>query len=319
MQSFLSILAIAAVSVVSKVSANTAGTGSCAAGIAAIGSTHLSYGTGSVPFRRGRMGTLEEGATVVQIGNITLEADTPSTFPANTDLTWTVTAFRIAYKGIFVRVEADASNTFTNVGNQADLQNAALCDALPDNVVGVSHTNAAAKATNSGVLNFSAEGSATMDISIVYDNTNTSVFAFSSFPLTIGTGAPTTAAPIPVVAPTPVAAPAPVVAPTPTAPTPVAVPVDATPTAVAPAGIPTAPAPVAAPTGTPPPAEAPVSEPTDPPTECPDDGEGKGMGGMKGMKGMMGMKCKGGMMMGMETKSKTPKSDGKGKLAKSKK
>jgi hypothetical protein len=196
MQSFLSILVIVAVSVVSKVSANTAGTGSCAAGIAAIGGTHLDYGPTSPSQREGAMGSLTEVLTSVQLGGTTLVAGVPSTVPANTDLTWTVTAgqtpsgIQIAYKGIFVRVQADASNLFTNVGNQADLQNVILCDALTENVVGVSHTNAAAKTTNSGVLNFSAEGSATMDVSIVFDNTYVSVFAFASFPITIGTVTP---------------------------------------------------------------------------------------------------------------------------------
>jgi hypothetical protein len=297
MQSFLSILVIVAVSVVNKVSANTAGTGSCAAGIAAIGGSHLDYGPNTVPFKDGGFGSLAQFVTTVQLGGTTLVAGVPSTFPANTDLTWTVTAGQapttgqqLSYKGIFVRVQADTSNSFTNVGTQTDLQNVMLCDALTENVVGVSHTNAAAKTTNSGVLNFSAGGPATMDISIVFINDNVaSFYAFSSFPITIGTGTPV-AAPVS----TPVAAP---VA------TPVAAPVVAAPTGTAPVA-------------TPPTAEPPAPTGTD--AECPDDGKGKGKGGKGGMMGMMSMKCKGGMMMGMETKSpkspKTPKSgEGKGK------
>jgi hypothetical protein len=196
MQSFLAILVIVAVSIVSKVSANTSGTGSCAAGIAAIGDTHLDYGPTSPSQREGAMGSLMQLFTTVQLGGTTLVAGVPYTFPANTDLTWTVTAgqtpegTQLSYKGIFVQVQAYASNLFTNVGIQADLQNVMLCDALTENVVGVSHTNAALKTTNSGVLNFSAEGSASMDISIVFDNTVYSLYAFSSFPITIGTGTP---------------------------------------------------------------------------------------------------------------------------------
>jgi hypothetical protein len=287
MKSFLPILIIVVVSVVSKVSANSSGTGSCAAGVASLGGPHAA----------GAIGTLPEGATVVQIGSTILTAGTPSTFPANTDLTWTVTAAQVPYKGIFVRVQADASIAFTNVGTQADLQNVALCDALTDNVVGVTHRTSALKSTNSGVLNFSAQGSAIMDIAVVFfSNATLSISAFSSFPITIGTGAPTPAAPTPVAAPVA---------------TPVAAPVVA--------GTPTAPAPVAAPTATAPVATPPTAEPPAPTdAECPDDGKGKGKGGKGGMMGMMSMKCKGGMMMGMETKSpkspKTPKSgEGKGK------
>jgi hypothetical protein len=109
------------------------GTGSCAAGVAAIGGTHLDYGPDSVSMRQGAQGTLFEGAITVEINGKSLTADASATFP---DLTWTVTAKQVPYKGIFVWVQAADGNSFTHTGVGTGLQNVALYDALTENVIG---------------------------------------------------------------------------------------------------------------------------------------------------------------------------------------
>jgi hypothetical protein len=269
-----------AVALIATVSANTVGAGSCEAGIAAIGGTHLDFGPSSPSKREGGIGTLFEGATYVEVEGVTLTAGTPTTFPVNTDLTWTVTAEQVPLKGIFVRVQAAADNAFTNVGVSDGLQNEPFCDALADNVIGVSHTSAAMKSQSSGVINFSLKGSVTMDISVVYDDTQFAISAFSSYPLTIGEATPTA----------------------PTAPTPVApVPVAQTPTAFptfSPVEVPVG-SPTLAPTDTPAPAptDNPVPAPVEPPSESPTPTNecGKDKGGKKCMGGMIG---KEGMKMG---------------------
>jgi hypothetical protein len=215
MKLILTINIAAAVVLLTNVSANSGATGSCAAGIDAIGGTHLDFGPNSTSKREGGVGTLFEGATTVEIDGITLTADTPTTFPANTDLTWTVSTERVPFKGIFVRAQAADDNAFTHTGVGTDLQNVALCNSVPGNVKGVSHNSPALKAESSGILNFSLDGPVTVDISIVYDNTDLAVSAFSSYPLIIGevppTPPPTSVAPVPVAS-----TPSPTLFPTPT-------------------------------------------------------------------------------------------------------
>jgi hypothetical protein len=290
MPSILLIAFVAAISHVAIVSANSSGAGSCSAGVAAIGGTHLDFGPNSVSMRMGAIGTIFEAASIVEINGIRLTADTPASFPANTDLTWTVTAEQVPYKGIFVRVQAADDNAFTHTGVGTNLKNEAFCDALTENVIGVSHNSPAPKVTTSGIMNFSGEGSVTMDISLVFDNIQFAISAFSSYPLTIVADTPT--------APTPMA-------PVPIAPSPVAAPTES------PVGVPTIqPAPVDVTVPSEPPVDIPVETPipvylpvdTPQPTdECPDDEKGKGMGSKgkdgkdKGVK-----KCKEGMMDGKE-------------------
>ena len=206
MLSLIPIFAVVAANLVNNVAANSIGTGSCAAGISAIGGTHLDFGPDSPSKRMGKIGTVFEGATEIRINGILLTANTPASFPPNTDLTWTAEAMVSPFKGIFVRVQAADDNIFTHTGVSEGLQNAALCDLLETNVIGISHSSATPKVLSSGVMNFSSEGSVTMDISLVFDNVATAVSAFSSYPLTIEVGAPVPT-PIAPVAPSPVAAP----------------------------------------------------------------------------------------------------------------
>jgi hypothetical protein len=309
------LLLVASTSLVINVSANSSGTGSCAAGIACVGGTHLNYGPTSSPLREGAAGTLPEALVTVSLNGVTLTPGTTATFVSGVDLAWVVTSTgAVPYKGIFVRVQAGTDNVFTLTGDGSGLSLSPLCDALTDNVIGVTQNNAGTKLTNSGVMNFSGTGTVSMDVTLVFDNTLTSVYASSNFPLTIGGApvAPTPVAPVPAVG-SPTGSPAGV----PTAPTGTSAP------AAAPVPSSTTAAPVAAPVPSAPTAPVPTapSEPTAPTSdECPegskksgkgkgdDSGKGKGSGSGKSMK-----MCKGGMMMGMETKTpkspKTPKAD----------
>jgi hypothetical protein len=315
---FFSLL-IALTTLVTKVAGNSAGTGSCAAGIASVGGTHLNYGPTSSPLRDGGAFTLTDSFVSVSISGVTLTPGTAATFDSGMDLAWTVSSLQAPYKGIFVRVQAGTDNVFTLTGDGTGLSSVALCDALTENVLGVNHNTAAIKTTNSGVMNFVGSGSVSMDVTIVFDNTVSSVYASSNFPLTIG-GAPvapvpTTGTASPAGVPTAPVSPgtsAPAAAPSPTVPTAPTAPVS--PGTPAPAPAPTVPTLPTAPT-------APTSD------ECPEGSKksGKGKGGDSGKgkgsgsgSGKM-MMCKGGMMMGMETKTpkspKTPKAedDAKGK------
>jgi hypothetical protein len=186
--------ALAFVALVTKVAANSSGTGSCAAGIASVGGTHLNFGPTSSPLRDGGVFTLTESFVSVSISGVTLTPGIAATFDSGVDLAWTVSSPEIPYKGIFVRIQAGTDNVFTLTGDGTGLSSAALCDALTENVMGVNHNTAAIKSTNSGVMNFVGSGSVSMDVTIVFDNTVSSVYASSNFPLTIG-GAPV--APVP--------------------------------------------------------------------------------------------------------------------------
>ena len=76
---------------------------------------------------------------------------------------------QVAFKGLLVRVEKE-SDDFALVGSDDTLQNSLLCDAF-QGVIGVTHTSNEPKPVSSGTLDFSSGGTATLDITVVYDNT----------------------------------------------------------------------------------------------------------------------------------------------------
>ena len=76
---------------------------------------------------------------------------------------------QVAFKGLLVRVEKE-SDDFALVGSDDTLQNSLLCDAF-QRVIGVTHTSNEPKPVISGTLGFSSGGTATLDITVVYDNT----------------------------------------------------------------------------------------------------------------------------------------------------
>ena len=319
MPSIRSILTIVTVTFLSHVvSGFTTGTGSCAAGVESIentapGNSHIlydGYPGDTTSTRPGVRGTLTDALTSLSINGVTVTdfAATVSV-PVGTDVTWEVVAEQMDFKGIFVRVEKSSADFTLVAADTTTLQPVALCDALTG-VEGLTHLNSAVKTSSSGTFNFASAGAATLDITLVFNNVESSVYAWSSIALNAeDAGAP--------VAPTPVAAPvdAPLAVPVAT-PAPVAdVPTDATP------------APVDVPTETPPPAvpTVPTVEPptAEPPTdECP-EGKGKGKGKGKGEEDDEEGKGKGMGMMGKKGKKckkapkepKTPKAGkgGKGK------
>jgi hypothetical protein len=300
MQSILSTIAIVAITLTPEVSGFSSGVGSCGAGITAIentspGNNHIQYAgyPGSTSTRQGGRGTLADGAVLLQLNGVVIDPAATTTLPVGTNILWEVISTQVTYKGIFVRVEK-SSDDFTNVGADATLANVASCDALTG-VVGVNHVSSAAKTASSGTINFSSAGTATLDVTVVFDNVDTSLYAWSSYALNIGADVP--------VAPTvtePVAEPvaAPVMVPAP-----VDVPVTEPPVAV-PSTEPPVPPTVEPPTAEPPTDVPPTAEPptTD---ECPEDvskgmgkkkkdmGEGMGSGKMnKKDDKMKKMKCK---------------------------
>jgi hypothetical protein len=172
---------------VHQVTAGSFGMGSCDAGIAAIAGTHLDYGPTSPSMRQGAQLSFEDAELVVLLDGTTLIPNTQANFRSNTDLTWTILSELVPYKGLLVRVQSNESNVFTNVGIEDTLQGVGLCAAFsPENVEAVCHNSPSLKSNNSGVLYFSGEGPVIMDISIVFENTVTSLYAFASFPLWIG-------------------------------------------------------------------------------------------------------------------------------------
>jgi hypothetical protein len=244
----------------------SSGTGACDGGIAPLGtvaggSTHIRT-TGQI------VGPLSDYGVELIINDSIVQPDTPTSFPPNVDLTWTVrTENPIQYKGILVRAEAPDSVAFTLTTTDTLLkQEATYCPLQQGNVEGITHTTNALKPSSSGVLRFDATGTATLDVTVVYRNgfsgsppENQSVTGYNRFSLTIEA--------VPVLTEAPVAAPvaAPITAP-------VAAPVAAPVTAPveAPVEAPVA-EPVAAPVEVPieAPVAAPVEVPVEEPTEVP--------------------------------------------------
>jgi hypothetical protein len=178
MHSVLITFLIFTVTCLSQVSAFSAGIGACGAGLSAIESDEAGN-----PHINGAQGTLFEGATTLMINGSPANPDAITPIPLGADVFWEVVASQIAYKGIFVRVEKVSDDFTIQDYDTAVLQSAASCDAVPG-VVGVSHTSSAQKIKSSGTIYFSSTGTATLDVSVVFD---LSLHAWSSFPLSIET------------------------------------------------------------------------------------------------------------------------------------
>jgi hypothetical protein len=226
MKSSILLLTICTVTFACNVSATPNGAGSCAAGIAAIETEnpnadgprnrHIQYAgfPGSTETRPGNSGTLFEGATIVTLNGEPLVPNASNRVPSGAELVWEITAQQVAFKGLLVRVEK-ASDDFTVVGSDDTLQNSALCDAFPG-VIGVTHVTNTPKPVSSGTMSFTSGGTATLDITVVYDNVMSSLYAFNTFELLIeGVETP---APVDVPAAPPVTVPTPL--PVPSADTP---------------------------------------------------------------------------------------------------
>jgi hypothetical protein len=216
-----------------NVNANTAGVGSCDPGDTSIRNTNPSNFHGS-----SSQSLIAAGVTF-SVGGTALTASTATTFPAGTDLEWSVDASVASFKGIFVRVEA--AGDFTHTGDPSFVDEASPCAAYPG-VKGVDHFDGSAKTSVTGTTNFNSAGAVTVDIVIVFTLTQ---WAYAQYLLTIEQVAAPTDAPVAAPTETPVAAPTE---------TPVAAPTET---------------PVAAPTETP--VETPVEIPTVPPVETPVD------------------------------------------------
>jgi hypothetical protein len=250
------------------------GAGGCMGGAAAVGGLHLDYGPGSDSGRPGGNGTLEEAEITVAINGLLLDPNTTATFDSFTDLTWTVESSQIPYRGILVRVQAPDDLLFTNMGTETDLKVATAC--VENNVIGVTHVNNTFKSVSTGALRFDGQGSATIDVTIVFQNDAAlSLYAYSGYQVNIGE---VVEAPSELPSEIPSAAPSPGVEPETSSPKPSSAPAPMTPT---------------------PPVDVPVVPPKKEPEgkgmsmeKCP-DGKGGMMMGKGGM--MMG---KGGMMMG---------------------
>jgi hypothetical protein len=231
----------------------SSGTGACDGGEAPLGtasggSTHV-RATGQI------LGPLSDYGVELILNDSIVQPDTPTSFPPNVDLTWTVrTEDPIQYKGILVRAEAVESIDFTLTTTDALLKQETTYCPLQGNVAGITHTTSALKSSSSGVLRFDATGTATLDVTVVYRNgatgsppENQSITGYNRFSLTIE--APQVPVATPVAAPTNAPVEAPVATPVET---PVEAPVDA---------------PVEAPTESP--VESPTELPVEPPSESP--------------------------------------------------
>ena len=191
MQSILSILTIVTATLLSDVSGFTTGTGSCTAGVESIENTvpgnshilYMGYPGDTTSTRLGARGNLTEAFILVRINGVTVTdfAATVSV-PVGTDITWEVVAAQVDYKGIFVRVEKSSADFTLVAADTTTLQPVALCDALTG-VEGLTHLNSAEKTTSAGTFNFASAGAATLDITLVFDNVMTSVYAWSSIAL----------------------------------------------------------------------------------------------------------------------------------------
>jgi hypothetical protein len=297
----LKIVAVALATLSASVGANSTGAGSCGAGDTSInnalaGNVHVASTNGP----------LSGVGVSFSIGGTALTAGSTTSFPAGTDLDWSVDAAQSPFEGILVRVAA--SGSFTHVGDPALVDTAVACAGL-SGVQGVDHFNKNAKTSVTGTTNFDAAGTVTVDIVVVL---SLSQWASSSYTLSIESAAAPVDVPVdtPVDVPvdTPVETPAPVDTPveTPTpgveTPAPVDTPVD-TP----------APTPVSVPA---PVADVPTDEAPTADGECP-EGKGKKGKSNKG-EGKGGMSKKDGKMMKCKKTPKEPKTPKAGKGGKGK-
>jgi hypothetical protein len=122
---------------------------------------------------------LEAAGVTVKIGDNTLVAGTPLTLQAGESLIWQVTAGAKPMKGILFRVEApfgvDLDSGVTGTGS--GLQLATVCDLATENVVGITHTSAAAKKTVQGTIGtIQIVDNVMVDVTVVFSNNATSSF-----------------------------------------------------------------------------------------------------------------------------------------------
>ena len=242
------------------------GTGACNGGqaplgTAAVGSTHI-RSTGQI------LGPLSDYGVELIINDVIVQPDTPTSFPPNVDLAWTVrTENPIQYKGILVRAEADLDFTLTTTDSLLKVDTV-YCPQF-ENVIGITHVSGVLKSSSSGVLRFDAAGTAALDITIVYRNgasgaapDNQSITGYNRFTLSIEEAQAPVATP--VATPTDVPVDTPVATPTDSpVDTPVATPTDSP-----------VDTPVATPTDSP--VEAPIEAPNKPPVEAPVEAPFKG-------------------------------------------
>ena len=168
------------------------GNGACGAGISGIemdhpDNTHIQFEGfpgSTTSTRKGRRSTLTDAACVLRMNGVAIDRDVTTSFPVGTDVTWEVIATQGSYKGILVRLEKSSDDFILVSANATDLQNVTLCDAIAG-VAGLSHTSSEPKTSSSGTMHFASSGTATLDVTLVFENVETSVYAWSSFTLNI--------------------------------------------------------------------------------------------------------------------------------------
>ena len=164
------------------------GTAQCNSGSAAVDDPNESYLTG----------TLSDAAAVFSVDGIDLSPGVVEEFRQIIGLPWSIEAFKFAFTGFLVRVQAAEENLFFSVPyavlleddrriDFTGIQKSAECEALPENVEGITHTTSDNKVFANGTINFAFPGNVTIDVTVIFtdENTTQELYAFDQFTLSI--------------------------------------------------------------------------------------------------------------------------------------
>ena len=161
------------------VSAFPTGAGSCASGVDAVQSVHLTRTNVT-------KGSLEEGGFSVALGEATLVAGTTSSFTIGTDYNLKITGTK-TFRGFLMRLDETETTTIDALaGGGSDIQVSDLCTG--SGVGGVTHTSASDKSSVTATLKLDdAAAEMPLDVIVVVSNSEAgSEFYHTRFLLTAG-------------------------------------------------------------------------------------------------------------------------------------
>ena len=166
------------------VSAYPNGAGSCVAGQAAIGGSHLeATWDGSARTFGVLSGSLAEGEVQVSLGGIPLDPTPPEgTFTAGEDYTISVVGILYdGYKGLLIRMESEGGELDLTGALQPG-ENTKVADICKFPVVGITHEDNTFKKESTGTIRLDQAGEVVLDITMVGINDDfASVYGYTRF------------------------------------------------------------------------------------------------------------------------------------------
>ena len=166
------------------------GAGGCEGGIAAVGGSHLGLSDGRVVSNN----SLETGGVTVQIGNFTLDTNSPLDLATLENHTITIISSQFPIRGILIRVEADGADTST-ILTPGPLTKEAIACVAP--IVGTTHIDSSDKSELTSVIRFDENlDSVILDITGVFVNSpDGSVYVYSRYLVNFVSSTPQTSEP----------------------------------------------------------------------------------------------------------------------------